>query len=83
MEHSILFGHGLSYTTFSYGDLKISPLRQGVQGDINISCKIKNTGKIKGDEVVQLYLRDEVRLLPIPKSYVVSSVSVWKPEKSK
>lgn len=54
------FGHGLSYTTFSYGDLKISPLRQGVQGDINISCKIKNTGKIKGDEVVQLYLRDEV-----------------------
>ncbi len=54
------FGHGLSYTTFSYGDLKISPLRQGVQGDINISCKIKNTGNIKGDEVVQLYLRDEV-----------------------
>lgn len=54
------FGHDLSYTTFSYGDLKISPLRQGVQGDINISCKIKNTGKIKGDEVVQLYLRDEV-----------------------
>ena len=54
------FGHGLSYTTFSYGDLKISPLRQGVQGDINISCKIKNTGKIKGDEVVQLYLRDEI-----------------------
>ena len=54
------FGHGLSYTTFSYGDLKISPLRQGVQGDINISCKIKNTGKIKGDEVVQLYVRDEV-----------------------
>ena len=54
------FGHGLSYTTFSYGDLKVSPLRQGVQGDINISCKIKNTGKIKGDEVVQLYLRDEV-----------------------
>lgn len=54
------FGHGLSYTTFSYGDLKISPLRQGVQGDINISCKIKNTEKIKGDEVVQLYLRDEV-----------------------
>ena len=57
------FGHGLSYTTFSYGDLKISPLRQGVQGDINISCKIKNTGKIKGDEVVQLYLRDEVSIV--------------------
>ena len=54
------FGHGLSYTTFAYSDLNISPLHQGVQGDINISCKVKNTGKIKGDEVVQLYLRDEV-----------------------
>ena len=54
------FGHGLSYTTFTYSDLHISPSHQGVQGDIHISCKIKNTGKIKGDEVVQLYLRDEI-----------------------
>ena len=54
------FGHGLSYTTFTYGDLHISPSHQGVQGDIHVSCKIKNTGKIKGDEVVQLYLRDEI-----------------------
>ena len=54
------FGHGLSYTTFTYSDLHISPSLQGVQGDIHVSCKIKNTGKIKGDEVVQLYLRDEI-----------------------
>ena len=54
------FGHGLSYTTFTYSDLHISPSYQGVQGDIHVSCKIKNTGKIKGDEVVQLYLRDEI-----------------------
>ena len=54
------FGHGLSYTTFAYSDLHISPSQQGVQGDIHVSCKIKNTGKIKGDEVVQLYLRDEI-----------------------
>lgn len=46
------FGHGLSYTTFTYSDLHISPSYQGVQGDIHVSCKIKNTGKIKGDEVV-------------------------------
>ena len=46
------FGHGLSYTTFTYSDLHISPSHQGVQGDIHVSCKIKNTGKIKGDEVV-------------------------------
>ena len=54
------FGHGLSYTTFTYSDLHISPSHQGVQGDIHVSCKIKNTGKIKGDEVVQLYLRNEI-----------------------
>lgn len=54
------FGHGLSYTTFAYSDLVITPQQQGVQGEINVSCKIKNTGKVKGDEVVQLYLHDEV-----------------------
>lgn len=54
------FGYGLSYTTFAYSNLTISPQQQGVQGEINVSCKVKNTGKLKGDEVVQLYLRDEV-----------------------
>ena len=54
------FGHGLSYTTFAYSDLVITPQQQGIQGEINVSCKIKNTGKVKGDEVVQLYLHDEV-----------------------
>lgn len=54
------FGHGLSYTTFAYRDLEISPLQQGPLGDIHISFKVKNMGKVQGDEVVQLYLRDEV-----------------------
>ena len=54
------FGHGLSYTTFQYSDLAISPSKQGVQGNISISCTIKNIGQREGDEVVQLYLRDEV-----------------------
>lgn len=54
------FGHGLSYTAFQYGDLAISPSKQGVQGNISISCTIKNIGQREGDEVVQLYLRDEV-----------------------
>ena len=52
------FGYGLSYTTFAYSDLAISPLQQGVQGEINVSCKVKNTGTVRGDEVVQLYVRD-------------------------
>ena len=54
------FGHGLSYTTFGYNNLKISPEQQGVLGDVKVSCTVKNTGKRAGDEVVQLYLRDEV-----------------------
>lgn len=45
------FGHGLSYTTFTYSDLHISPSYQGVQGDIHVSCKIKNTGKIGSAEI--------------------------------
>lgn len=53
------FGFGLSYTTFGYSDLKISPEKQGPEGEIKVSCKVKNTGSLKGDEVVQLYLHDE------------------------
>lgn len=54
------FGYGLSYTDFTYSDLMISPAQQGLQGEVTVSCKIRNSGKVKGDEVVQLYLRDEV-----------------------
>jgi len=53
------FGYGLSYTTFEYRDLKISPEKQGEKGKIEIRCKVKNTGTRKGDEVVQLYIHDE------------------------
>lgn len=54
------FGHGLSYTSFEYSNLKISPEQQGALGEVKVSCTVKNTGKKMGDEVVQLYLRDEV-----------------------
>jgi len=54
------FGYGLSYTTFAYSNLKIQPLKQNIKDNISISVDITNTGKHKGDEVVQLYLKDEV-----------------------
>lgn len=54
------FGHGLSYTTFVYSNLTLSPEEQNAQGEIQISVDIANTGKRKGDEVVQLYLKDKV-----------------------
>ena len=52
------FGHGLSYTTFSYGDLQVDvrPVTDTIA--LVVSATITNTGKIIGDEVVQLYLRD-------------------------
>lgn len=53
------FGFGLSYTTFAYTDLKITPDEQGPEATFTVSCKVKNTGAVKGDEVVQLYLHDE------------------------
>jgi beta-glucosidase len=54
------FGHGLSYTTFLYSNLKISPLKQHARGDVTVSFELKNTGPREGDEVVQLYTRDLV-----------------------
>jgi len=54
------FGYGLSYTTFEYGDLKLSnTLAKGNQS-IKASITVKNSGKFDGSEVVQLYIRDLV-----------------------
>jgi beta-glucosidase len=52
------FGYGLSYTTFEYSDL-IVPAKVSKDGDTKVKVTVKNTGQRKGDEVVQLYLRDE------------------------
>ncbi|MDL2297159.1 glycoside hydrolase family 3 C-terminal domain-containing protein, partial [Bacteroidales bacterium OttesenSCG-928-E04] len=47
------FGYGLSYTTFEYSDLKMD---RGAS--LEVTCTITNTGKVDGDEVVQLYVKD-------------------------
>ncbi len=54
------FGYGLSYTTFSYADLRVTPEQQRSQGEFTVTCKVTNTGSRQGDEVVQLYVRDVV-----------------------
>lgn len=54
------FGHGLSYTSFEYSDLRIAPTRQHPQGEITVSVEVRNSGRRAGDEVVQLYTRDLV-----------------------
>jgi beta-glucosidase len=54
------FGHGLSYTTFRYDNLQVTPATATVGDSINVSVDVKNTGDRAGDEVVQLYIRDVV-----------------------
>ena len=52
------FGHGLSYTRFSYSNLKIDKEFITEDGKVTVSCDVTNTGKRAGDEVPQLYIRD-------------------------
>jgi len=52
------FGHGLSYTTFEYSNIKVEKIDKTEQ--IHVSCDISNTGDYVGSEVVQLYVRDKV-----------------------
>ena len=54
------FGHGLSYTKFSYSNLKISPPKQTANGLVTVTLDVKNTGSREGVEIVQLYTRDVV-----------------------
>ena len=52
------FGHGLSYTSFSYSDLKTDKITITDKETLHVSCKIKNTGTCAGKEIVQLYVKD-------------------------
>ena len=60
------FGHGLSYTTFAYSDLKISKEEIDAQGNVRMEVTVRNTGEYEGDEVVQLYLIDRYASLTRP-----------------
>jgi beta-glucosidase len=60
------FGHGLSYTRFEYGDLKLSASEIGLRENVNLSLTVKNTGNRAGQEVVQLYVEDVVSSVSTP-----------------
>ncbi len=60
------FGYGLSYTTFSYNNLRLSAAKIKMSDSLRVSVEVKNTGKVKGDEVVQLYIQDEVASVTRP-----------------
>lgn len=54
------FGYGLSYTQFEYSDVTLSGTEMDANGSITATVTVSNTGKVVGEEVVQLYLRDKV-----------------------
>jgi beta-glucosidase len=60
------FGYGLSYTTFEYGDIKLS--KSKLKGDeiLTVSVTLTNTGKLAGEEVVQLYIQDPAASISRP-----------------
>lgn len=59
------FGYGLSYTTFEYGDLEL-PAEVKTGESVKVKVTVRNTGNLAGDEVVQLYLKDEEASTPRP-----------------
>ncbi|WP_461453482.1 glycoside hydrolase family 3 N-terminal domain-containing protein [Mucilaginibacter sp.] len=54
------FGYGLSYTTFDYSNLQVSPESEKGQADVEVTVDVTNTGTRKGDDVVELYLKQEL-----------------------
>lgn len=60
------FGYGLSYTQFEYSNLKLNSEKIKKDGSVEIQFSIKNTGKLKGDEVAQIYVHDMDASIKVP-----------------
>jgi beta-glucosidase len=60
------FGWGLSYSTFKYDTPRVTPETIGPEGTAHVSVYVTNTSKVRGDEVVQLYIRDEISSVTRP-----------------
>jgi len=65
-EPLFAFGHGLSYTTFKYTNLRLAQAQIGPSGRTVASVDVTNMGKVKGDEVVEMYIRDRVSSVTRP-----------------
>jgi len=77
------FGHGLSYTTFTYSDLEITPEETGPGGKIHICVAVTNSGNRAGADVVQLYINDPISSVSTPVKELKGFRKVWlKPGRS-
>lgn len=70
------FGHGLSYTTFAYSNLRIEPEKVHSLERVTVQCTVENTGDREGEEVVQLYIRDQVASIVRPERELKGFVKV-------
>jgi beta-glucosidase len=78
------FGFGLSYTTFNYGHLAVQAPAPGSKGDIQVTVDVTNTGQKEGDEVAQLYMREDVSSVETPsRSLEAFSRIHLKPQETK
>lgn len=76
VEPQWAFGHGISYTTFSYGEPTISDTILSENGKLTVSVDITNTGSVAGKETVQLYVRDIKSRLPRPEKELAAFAKV-------
>ncbi len=70
------FGFGLSYTTFTYSDLKVETPVVQPENDVRVSFTLKNTGNRSGKEVAQVYLRDDVSSVTTPMMKLVGFTKI-------
>ncbi len=71
------FGHGLSYTTFSYGQPMLSKSTIHAGDKVMVTVDVKNTGNLRGAEVVQLYVRDDYSSVPRPVKELKGFRKIW------
>jgi hypothetical protein len=60
------FGYGLSYTRFRFANLRLDKGKIKLNGSLKVKVEVTNTGKIEGDEIIQLYIRDKVSSVTRP-----------------
>jgi len=78
------FGYGLSYTTFRYDHLAAQLPASGSHGDIQVTVDVTNTGSVEGDEVAQLYVRENVSSVETPRRSLAGfSRILLKPQETK
>jgi beta-xylosidase len=75
-EPAFAFGHGLSYTTFAYDGFALSADEIATDGEVEISCVVRNSGERAGTEVVQLYLSDPVAPVTRPVTWLAGFLRV-------